>query len=86
MFTVKRSVHNPLLTPDTGEPWEEKAVFNWCPIKDGKTTHYVYRAMSFTESYFGNTISISSVGYAKSVNGVDFIDRRQLIFPEYEWE
>jgi len=86
MFTVKRSPHNPILSPNTNEPWEEKAVFNWCPIKEGKTMHYVYRAMSSTESYFGASISISSVGYAKSLNGIDFHDRRQLIFPEYAWE
>lgn len=86
MFTVKRSPHNPLLSPNTNEPWEEKAVFNWCPIKEGKTTHYVYRAMSSTESYFGTSISISSIGYMRSSNGIDFQDRRQLIFPEYDWE
>jgi len=86
MFTIKKSLHNPLLSPNTNDPWEAKAVFNWCPVKDGKTTHYVYRAMSSTESYFGNSLSISSIGHTSSKNGIDFLERKQLIAPEHEWE
>lgn len=86
MFTVKKSANNPLLTPNTNDPWEAKAVFNWCPVVDGDTTHYVYRAMSATEFYFGSNISISFVGYTSSVDGVNFTERKQLIFPEYAWE
>jgi len=86
MFTIKKSLHNPFLSPNTNDPWEAKAVFNWCPVKDGKITHYVYRAMSSTESYFGSNISISSVGYTSSKDGLTFTERKQLIAPEYEWE
>ncbi len=86
MFTVKKSLHNPLLSPNTNDPWEAKAVFNWCPVKDGLITHYVYRAMSSHESYFNNTISISSIGYTSSVNDIDFSETKQLIAPEYDWE
>ncbi|MFH0755333.1 MAG: hypothetical protein V1910_01555 [bacterium] len=66
MFTIKKSPNNPLLSPNTNNPWEAKAVFNWCPIKDKNKIHYIYRAMSSTESYFGNNISISSIGYTSS--------------------
>lgn len=86
MFTIKKSQHNPLISPNTNDPWEAKAVFNWCPIKDEKTTHYVYRAMSSTESYFGSNISISTIGYTSSKNGLNFSERKQLIAPEHEWE
>ncbi|MFH0755335.1 MAG: hypothetical protein V1910_01565 [bacterium] len=86
MFTIKKSTHNPLLSPNTNDPWESKAVFNWCPIKDKNKIHYIYRAMSSTESYFGNNISISSIGYTSSKNGIHFSERKQLIAPEYEWE
>ncbi|MBU6370460.1 MAG: hypothetical protein KGH93_02210 [Patescibacteria group bacterium] len=86
MFTVKRSPHNPIISPNTEEPWEGKATFNWCPIRSGRTIHAVYRAMSATETYFGTSVSISSIGYAKSMTGTDFKDRRQLVFPEYAWE
>jgi len=86
MFTIKKSPHNPLLSPNTNDPWEAKAVFNWCPVKGEKTTHYVYRAESSTESYFGGNISISTVGYTSSKNGVNFSERKQLIAPEFDWE
>jgi predicted GH43/DUF377 family glycosyl hydrolase len=86
MFTIKKSPHNPLLSPNTNDPWETKAVFNWCPVKGEKTTHYVYRAESSTESYFGDNISISTIGYTSSKNGVNFSERKQLIAPEFDWE
>ncbi len=86
MFTVKRSLHNPLLAPNTNDPWEARAVFNWCPIKDGDTYHYVYRAMSSSELHLGLNSSVSTIGYAKSIDGEHFTDRRQLIYPEFEWE
>ena len=86
MFTVKKSPHNPLLSPNTNDPWEAKAVFNWCPIKDKNIIHYVYRSMSSTEDYFGSDLSISSIGYTSSKNGTTFSERMQLIAPEYEWE
>ncbi len=86
MFTIKRSHHNPLLTPNTNDPWEAKAVFNWCPVKVGSTTHIVYRAMSSAELHLGVHMNVSSIGYTSTKNSVDFRDRRQFIFPEYEWE
>lgn len=86
MFTVKKSDHNPFLSPNTNDPWEAKAVFNWCPVKDGKTIHYVYRAMSSTEFYFGSNISISFIGYTSSEDGFNFTERKQLISPEHDWE
>lgn len=93
MFTIKKSSHNPFISPNTNDPWEAKAVFNWCPVKDGKKTHYVYRAMSSTESYYGSNISISSVGHISSTGNdescgdeINFSERKQLIFPEHEWE
>lgn len=87
MFTIKKSPHNPLLSPNTNDPWEAKAVFNWCPIKDGKKMHYLYRAMSSTESYYGSNISISSIGYTVGKgSGIHFSERKQFIAPEYDWE
>jgi predicted GH43/DUF377 family glycosyl hydrolase len=89
MFIVTRSHHNPLLTPNTNYPWEAEAVFNWSPVKDSKDprkTHVVYRAMSVPELHLGVTMSVSTIGYASTKNGIDFPDRRQLIAPEYEWE
>ena len=86
MFTIKKSENNPLISPNTNDPWEAKAVFNWCPVVEGKKTHYVYRAESSTESYFGSNISVSSIGYTSSLDGLTFSERKQLIAPEYAWE
>ena len=49
MFVVKRSIHNPILSPFHQYPWEDFATFNWSAIvskKDKKTIHCVYRAMA----------------------------------------
>jgi len=86
MFTIKRSPFNPILTPSLDDPWESKAVFNWCPVQDGKITHYVYRAMSSNEVYFGSNISVSSIGYTSSKDGINFTETKQFIAPEYDWE
>jgi len=86
MFSVKKSTKNPLLVPDTNEPWQAEAVFNWCPLQDKKITRYVYRAMSAPELSHNANLSISTIGYAESKDGINFTERRQIIFPEYEWE
>ena len=46
MFTVTREEQNPLLSPNEKHPWEAAAVFNWCPAKEGRLTHALYRALS----------------------------------------
>jgi len=86
VFTIKKSPRNPILSPNENEPWEAEAVFNWCPVRDGKKIHYVYRAMSSSESYFGGSINVSSIGYTSSIDGTSFSERKQLISPEHYWE
>jgi predicted GH43/DUF377 family glycosyl hydrolase len=55
-------------------------------IKDNKQKHMVYRAMSFPEYVQGVHMSVSSIGYATSTDGIHFNDERQLIKPEHGWE
>ncbi|MGB8816030.1 MAG: hypothetical protein WCC74_02230 [Minisyncoccia bacterium] len=86
MFSVKKSINNPLLEPDTNEPWQAEAVFNWCPVQDKKVTRFVYRAMSAREFSYNVNLSVSTIGYAETKDYINFTDRRQIIFPEYEWE
>ncbi len=45
MFVVKRSHHNPILTPDKDHYWEAFATFNMSVIKKGRTFYGVYRAI-----------------------------------------
>lgn len=86
MNIAKRSSKNPLLRPNEKESWEAEATFNGCPVLSNGIIHFVYRAVSAPEIYKGKEIKMSSIGYAKSTDGVTFIRRRQLIKPEFEWE
>jgi predicted GH43/DUF377 family glycosyl hydrolase len=86
MFFVKRSINNPLIVPDADEPWQAEAVFNWCPFQEKGFTRFVYRAMSAKEFSHNVNLSVSVIGYAETKDFVNFTSRRQIIFPEYDWE
>jgi predicted GH43/DUF377 family glycosyl hydrolase len=88
MFVIRRSAHNPLLSPLQEHPWEAYATYNWCPIKDDKGIHYVYRALAYPQSLKPEEkdLYVSSIGYTFSSDEVRFEDRRQFIAPEYDWE
>ena len=85
---IKRSNKNPILKPKKDQSWEANAVFNACPVKKGSDTYIFYRALSLQQYYvFAQTkMALSSIGIAKSKDGIDFCDRRKIIFPEKEWE
>lgn len=89
MYTVKRSIRNPIISPLQIHPWEDFAAFNWSVVSDNKknpTVHCVYRAMAKPDLVPENKIYISSIGYAKSKDYINYTDRTQLIKPEFEWE
>lgn len=86
MLVIKRHPENPILTPDEEEFWQSRAVFNWSPVKDGRLTRVLYRAMSSENVLGGARLSISSIGYAESRDGLHFSGRRQFIYPEHDWE
>ncbi|PJD92722.1 MAG: hypothetical protein CK424_03845 [Legionella sp.] len=82
----QRILENPILSSDKMKAWEAYGVFNPCVIKEGLTTHLLYRAMSFPIDVEGVHISVSSVGYATSEDGIDFAKKKQLIKPQHAWE
>jgi predicted GH43/DUF377 family glycosyl hydrolase len=86
MFTVTREKQNPLLSPDVSHPWEAAAVFNWCPAKEGRMTHALYRALSVPDLLDGQHRSVSVIGHTVSKDGVHFSDRKPFIVPEYDFE
>jgi predicted GH43/DUF377 family glycosyl hydrolase len=49
MFTVTRSKHNPILSPDLDHSWEAAAAFNASPVIHDNQTYLIYRAMSDNE-------------------------------------
>src|ERR1035441_10305625 len=86
MFTITREKQNPLLSPDVSHPWEAAAVFNWCPVKEGRITHALYRALSVPDLLDGQHRSVSCIGHATSEDGVHFSSRKPFIVPEYDFE
>ena len=85
MVKLKRFIANPILLP-TKNQWEKDAVFNGCPIKDEGNYHLLYRALEQDATVDGQKIDLSTIGYAKSGDGIHFSSRKQLIKPEESWE
>lgn len=85
---VKRLEENPILKPKWNHFWEAQAVFNGCPIKTGEGISLVYRALSlpYYSSLTGARLPVSSIGLARSKDGIHFASRRRFIFPEHSWE
>lgn len=86
MISVLRSPQNPILTPRKSRTWEREAVYNPSVVKNGDLWHMVYRAQSAPQPWANTALSIATIGYASSTDGVHFAARRQLILPSEEWE
>lgn len=82
----KRLEENPILLPNKEASWEACAAFNPCVIKKNNQYFLLYRAQSSPQDHQGVHISVSSIGYADSFDGVHYQHRRQLIKPEQPWE
>jgi beta-1,2-mannobiose phosphorylase / 1,2-beta-oligomannan phosphorylase len=63
----KRSVRNPIITPDKTHAWEAKATFNPAALQIRNTTHILYRALSEDNT--------STIGYARSKDGISIDER-----------
>jgi len=85
MYVVKRSHHNPIITPDRNNYWEASATFNMSVLKKGKTFYGVYRAIS-AEDKFLTPGRISIIGLGESKDGRHFEKRIPFITPKEEWE
>jgi len=83
---IKRNPTNPILIPQKERVWEAFAAFNPSVVRKKDTIHLVYRAMSKSQSHHGVTLPLSTIGYAKSSDGIYFSNRCQLIKPEFDWE
>ena len=85
MFVVKRSQENPILVPQREHHWEAFATFNMSVVKHGRHIHGLYRAIS-SKDPLRTPNQISTIGIAKSLDGIHFKDRKQFIEPIEEWE
>lgn len=86
MFKLTRSFENPILVPDSQHRWESEASFNSSVWQDSTVFRMVYRAISSKMSYLDKEIELSTIGYAESPDPIHFVNRKQLISPEYDWE
>lgn len=83
---IQRAKENPILKGSPEYPWEAAGAFNGSVVFDGAKYHMVYRALSNEQDCHGVDIQVSSIGYAQSVDGINFTNHRQLIQPSEEWE
>jgi len=85
MFVIKRTADNPILVPTRDHHWEASATFNMSVVKKGETIHGLYRAISSKDPLI-TPDQISTIGIAKSADGLHFEDHKRFIEPEEEWE
>ena len=85
MFITRRSQHNPILVPNRDHHWEAFATFNMSPIRRGRSIYGFYRAMSASDT-LRVPDRISTIGMAKSPDGIHFDNRKRFIEPTEEWE
>lgn len=83
---MKRFSRNPILYPIREHSWEAYAVFNPSVVRRGRYYYMLYRAVSSSELLKKQGSSYSSIGIAKSKDGIHFYDRRRFIVPEEDWE
>jgi predicted GH43/DUF377 family glycosyl hydrolase len=85
MYVIRRSTHNPIISPIADKSWEARGTFNPSPVKVGTITHMLYRALGRPDALM-TPAGISTIGKALSLDGRHFQNRRQFIIPEQEWE
>lgn len=86
MATLTRVPENPIVSPDPNLDWQAEGAFNGCVVYVDGTYHMVYRAISKPKEQEGVTMGVSTVGYAKSTDGIHFTDHKQIITPTEDWE
>lgn len=86
MFVVKRSPHNPLISPSSERPWESRGAFNPAAVKRGKEIVMLYRALGRPDALM-TPAGISTIGKAVSHdNGETFESRCQFITPSEDYD
>ena len=86
MPTLTRVPENPILTPHKDTDWNSAGTFNPCVVYADGVYHMVYRALSSEMKQNGIKMQVSTIGYAKSTDGIHFSDHQQIITPTEDWE
>ncbi len=77
---------NPILSPNSKNPWESLATFNGSIIKKDNRYAMLYRAMGNVVQVDVKKLRLSVIGIADSLDGYTFSNRKILFSPEHEWE
>jgi len=85
MYIVKRNPKNPIIVPEGVNAWEACGTFNGCPVKHGKSTYLLYRALGSPDPLSAPS-GLSTVNIAISESGSDFKKRGQFIVPDTIWD
>ncbi len=85
MYVVKRSHHNPILTPYRDHYWESFATFNMSVVKKGKLFYGVYRAIGANDA-LRTPGQISIIGLGHSKDKTHFEESVPFIEPVEDWE
>ncbi len=86
MFVIRRSTHNPILSPRLEHPWEALASFNPSAVRTKEGVRIFYRAISHPDALVSPYAGQSTVGTAFSEDGSHFHSRSQVIIPSESWE
>lgn len=86
MLKLIRHQNNPIILPSITNEWEKGGTFNGSVVKKDDTYYMAYRAMSPKGFYMDANIQLSTIGIAKSTDGINFTDHFQLIKPTEDWE
>jgi predicted GH43/DUF377 family glycosyl hydrolase len=86
MATLTRVPENPIVEPQENLEWQKVGAFNGCVTFANGKYHMVYRALSSKMMQHGIEMSVSTVGYAVSDDGIHFTDHKQIITPTEDWE
>lgn len=86
MFNLTRHLNNPIILPSSANSWEKRAAFNGSVVTQDEKFYILYRAQSETTYYQNHSLSLSTIGIAESKDGINFINHKQFIQPDYAWE
>lgn len=86
MTALNRIPENPIISPNQNNIWEHDGAFNGCVVYAEGSYHMVYRAFSSIQKQNGVNMQVSSIGYAKSLDGIHFEEHKLLFSPTESWE
>jgi beta-1,2-mannobiose phosphorylase / 1,2-beta-oligomannan phosphorylase len=86
MFVIRRSTHNPIISPQRERPWEAIATYNPSAVRTEAGVHLFYRALGNPDALQTPMAGLSTIGMAFAEDGTHFHTRQQVIVPQESWD